>query len=174
MLQTSIFWPRRNFPIDRFIGYKFWQTIPQTLYLSQVIFSLHLMLYLRYLHYILQRKNQALLETLHFAQEYNTGQEFVNFRHLGTQPKTNYQVTQGLIVKKMAGFSTLAIPGNALGLRQKVSKELHTSPLGGHLGCLNCRAIGSLIRAYSHLLLVAVPCFIGARIMALVCLVLVN
>ena len=37
--------------------------------------------------------NQALLEAVHLAQEGSTNKEFINFRHLATQPKSDFQVT---------------------------------------------------------------------------------
>ena len=61
MPQTSIFCLSRNFPIDRFVGLKFWQSILQTLCISQVVCSLHLMLYLGCLHYMLQRNTKHCL-----------------------------------------------------------------------------------------------------------------
>ena len=78
-------------------------------------------------------KNKAFLEAVRLAQEYSADQEFINFQHLATQPKSDFQVTKGPIVRKISSFLPLVIPGSASGLHQKGLKELHTTPLGGHL-----------------------------------------
>ena len=85
-------------------------------------------------------KNQALLEAKRLAQEHSANWEFIYFRHLATHPKSDFQVTQGLIDRKMSGPSPLFIHGNASGLCQKVLEKLYTSPLGGHLGY--CKLLG--------------------------------
>ena len=84
--------------------------------------------------------NQALLEAVCLAQKCSAEQEFLHFKHLATQPKSDFHVTQGLIVRRMSGSSPLVISSYSLGLCQKVLAELHTSPLGGYLGY--CKLLG--------------------------------
>ena len=59
--------------------------------------------------------NQAFLEAVHLAQESSADQEFFNFKHLATQHKSDFQVIQRLIVRKLSGSIPLAIIGDALG-----------------------------------------------------------